>query len=122
MPCAKWRMATTSARHDGNQQAPGQVGDAQRLVRRERRDREIRLMQSVPVRNPGEHERSGSRGHESRKQRAADLLRGDLPAGGRHLEEEKCRDQRSPEERGDRRKKHLREPGAALPFPPCESA
>ena len=90
--------------HDGgDEQAPGDVGDAHALVRRERREREIRLMQPVPARDPGEDERSGSRGHEPREERAPDLLRGDLPACGRHLEQEKCCDQRSPEERGYRR-------------------
>ena len=90
--------------HDGgNEQAPGNVGDAHALVRRERREREVRLVQPVPARDPGEDERSGSRGHESREERAPDLLRGDLPACGRHLEQEKCCDQRSPEERGHRR-------------------
>ncbi len=61
------------------------------------------LVQSAPARDPGEDERSGSRGHEPREERAPDLLRGDLSACGRHLEQEKCCDQRPPEERGYRR-------------------
>ena len=104
MPCARWRIATTStATTTAIEQAPRQIGDMQGLVRRERRHREIQLVQSAPARDPGKDERPGSRGHESREERAPDLLRGDLPAGGRHLEQEKCRDQWPTEERGYRR-------------------
>ena len=37
---------------DGHEQAPGQVGEAHALVRRERRQREIRLVQPSPARDP----------------------------------------------------------------------
>ena len=90
---------------DGHEQTPGQVGEAQGLVRRERGEREVRLVQPVPARDPGEDDRSGSGGHEPRQERAADLLRGDLPARRRHLEQEKRCDQRAPEERSDRRER-----------------
>ena len=88
---------------DSNKKAPGQIGDSQSLVRRERRDREIRLVQPVPPRNPRKDDGSSSRGHEPGKQRAPNLLRGNLPAGGCHLEQEERGDQRPPEKRGYRR-------------------
>ena len=77
---------------DSHQQAPGHVRETQALVRRERRNREIRLVQPAPSRDAGEDDRSGSRGDEAGKERAPYLLRRDLPACGRHLEQEKCRD------------------------------
>jgi hypothetical protein len=59
-------------------------------------------VQSAPIRDPGEDKRSRPCGDESRQERPPDLLRRDLPTCCRHLEQEKGRDQRPPEERGDR--------------------
>ena len=104
MPCAKWRMATTTtatttamSRHQARSvirtlSYGGSDGSA-RFVWCSPFQPATPVKTSAPVpaaTNPG-------------KERAPDLLRGDLPAGGRHLEQEKCGDQRPPEERGYRR-------------------
>ena len=89
----------------GHEQTPGQVRQAQGLVRRERRQRQIRLVQPVPTRDAGEDDRSRPCRYEPRQERAADLLRGDLPARRGHLEQEKRGDQRASEERSDRRER-----------------
>ena len=59
-------------------------------------------MQPVPTRDPGEDDRARPCRHEPRQERAADLLRRNLPARRGHLEQEKRGDQRAPEQRSDR--------------------
>ena len=106
---------------DGHDQTPAEVGEAQGLVRRQRGKREVRLVQPAPARDPGEDDRSGPGRDEPRQERAADLLRGDLPARRGHLEQEKRSDQRASEERSDRRERTGEDEGAGLRFPPAES-
>ena len=62
-------------------------------------------MQPLPTRDPGEDDRSRPCRNEPRQERAADLLRGDLPARRGDLEQEERSDQRPSEERGNRRER-----------------
>ncbi len=89
--------------HHRDDETPREVGDPHGLVRRKRRQRQGFRVHARPVADTGEDQRPGAGGDETRQKRLTQLLRRNASACGRHLEQEKRGDERTSEERSDRR-------------------
>ena len=90
---------------DGQDEAPGDVGDPHGVVGRQRRQRQRLLVHTGPVADAREDERPGARGDEAGKESATDVPCGNLARRGGDLEQEERRDQRPTEERRDSRER-----------------